>query len=171
MANLNLIDIAKQNGNDAAVGLIEESIQAHPELNGAARTIAGTSYTALIRESLPTIGFRNANEGATAVKSVWKQKLVNTFIVDAPIEVDKAVADAAEDGPEVVIAREASGVMEGVMRSLASQMYYGTATTVATSAAGSPTKGFPGLVETYNTSISVDKSGTGSDTSSVWAVK
>jgi hypothetical protein len=171
MANLNLLDIAKMNGTDALVGLIEESIQAHPELLGPGRTIRGTSYKTMIRTALPTTGFRDANEGVAAVKSTYKNKLVETFIVNARIETDRAVADAYEDGPEAVMAIEASGVMESVMRSLASQFYYGTASTVGSSAAASASKGFPGLIETYNTSIEVDMAGAGSAASSVWAVK
>jgi hypothetical protein len=171
MAGLTLLDVAKANGSDALVGLIEESIQAHPELLGPGRTIRGTSYKTFIRTALPGTGFRNANEGVAGVKSTFKNKLVETFIVNSRIEADRAVADAYEDGPEAMMAIEANGVMESVMRSLASQFYYGTSSTVATSSAASPTKGFPGLIETYNTSIEVNMSGAGSDTSSVWAVK
>ena len=172
MPSLTLLDIAKMNGSDDIVPLIEENMSVAPEFNGAGRTIAGTSYNSLVRDTLPGVGFRNANEGVAGVKSIWSQRLTSTFIVNARIEMDKAVADSSEDGPDAVIAREASGVIKSMMLSLGSQMYYGVATTVATSAAASPTKGFPGLVSTYDsTNLAVDAGGAGSDTSSVWGVK
>ena len=172
MANLSFLDIIKMNNGDGITGLVEESVAAAPELVvGSSRTIAGQQYNTLVRNSIPTVGFRSANEGATAVASGYENKLVQTFILDAPIETDKAVADAHEDGWEAVMAIEGAGVLEGAFRALGSQMYYGTATTVATSAAGSPTKGFPGLIETVDAANVYDVTGTGSDTSSAWLVK
>ena len=168
---LTLLDIAKLNGTDDLVGLIEESIQAHPELLGAARTIQGTSYRTRIRTALAGTGFRDANDGTNGVQNVYKNKLVETFISTPRIVVDVAVADSDEDGPEALMALEATGVMESEMRSLASQMWYGTSTAIATSVAANPTSGFPGMVDTYNTDIAVDMAGAGGDTSSIWAVK
>ena len=50
MAVTTLLDIAKANGSDAAVGLIEEVMTYSPEVNlGAARTIKGLSYKTLVR--------------------------------------------------------------------------------------------------------------------------
>jgi hypothetical protein len=105
------------------------------------------------------------------LKSAYANKLVQTFIMDAPIEVDKAVADANEDGAESVIAMEAGGVLEGAFRVLGSQFYYGTATSVATSTALAPTKGYPGLTQTVDAANVFDVGGTGSDTSSAWLIK
>ncbi len=88
MANMTLIDIAKRSGNDALVPLVEESIVGHPEVKIIpARTISGTNYKCLIREALPTAAFRHANEGATTVKARYGQKLVETFILDVPVEL------------------------------------------------------------------------------------
>ena len=166
---LTLLDIAKQNGT---VGdLIEDSLLAAPEVQVIpARTISGYMYKTLHRTTIPTVGFRDANEGAAAVQSVFKQRLHETFTVDVSSEVDVAVARQAEDGTEVVLAREASGMLEGAFRGMGSQFYYGTATTVETSIAGSPTKGFKGLNELTGSTIEVDAGGTGSARSSVWAV-
>jgi len=172
MANLSLLDIAKMNNSDPAVGLIEESIQASPEaMSGSARTIKGTNYKTLHRTSIPTVGFRGANEGVAAVKSVYENKLVETFIVDASCEMDKAVADSYEDGREACIALEASGIMEGSFRAISSQTYYGIGTGTATSQASSPTKGFPGFVDTVGSAMVLDAAGTTASTgSSVWGV-
>jgi hypothetical protein len=167
---LTLLDIAKQNGS---VGdLIEDSLVAAPEARIVpARTISGYMYKSLHRSTVPTVGFRDANEGAAAVQSVYLQRIHETFVVDASSEVDVAVAEAAEDGVDVVLAREAQGMLEGAFRGMGSQFFYGTATTVETSIAGSPTKGFQGLNQLVGSTIVVDKAGTGSARSSVWAVK
>src|SRR5688500_291136 len=129
MSLLTLLDIAIHNGSDQVAGLIEESIQVHPELEmGAARTIKGTQYKTLVRTALPTVNFRNANEGTAGTKSTYENRLVETFIMEPRFESDKAVADAYEDGAEAYIAMEAAAQLEAAMRTLGKQFYYGTGT-------------------------------------------
>lgn len=164
MANPTLLDIAKRNAADPVIGLIEEVIAAHPELNvGAARTIKGINYRTLVRTSLPGVGFRSANEGYAATKSTYENRLVEAFIFNPRWECDKAVADCAEDGAEAFIADEARGIMEASMIALGSQFYYGTS---------SDAKGFSGLVSGVDSGMVVDATGTTASTgSSCWGVK
>ncbi len=137
MPKQTLLDIAKQNGNDAVVGLIEENIKYSPEVEVIpARTVRGTSYRTVVRTGLPTTGFRSANDGFAPSKSKFRNELIQAYIFGGRIEVDKAVADAHEDGAEAWQATEASGVMMSAMRSLGDQVFYGTSTDA---------KGFPGL--------------------------
>lgn len=166
MSLLTLLDIAIHNGSDQVAGLIEESIQVHPELVlGAARTIKGTQYKTLVRTALPTVGFRNANEGTAAAKSTFENRLVETFIMEPRFESDKAVADGYEDGAEAYIAMEAAAQLEAAMRTLGKQFYYGIGT-------GGDAKGHPGLIGSIDSDLVVDAGGTTADTgSSVWAVK
>lgn len=166
MSLLTLLDIAIHNGSDQVAGLIEESIQVHPELVlGAARTIKGTQYKTLVRTALPTVGFRNANEGTAAAKSTFENRLVETFIMEPRFESDKAVADGYEDGAEAYIAMEAAAQLEAAMRTLGKQFYYGIG-------AGGDAKGHPGLVGSIDDALTVDAEGTTASTaSSVWAVK
>jgi len=132
-----LLDIQKLNGNDAAVGLIEENLKYAPELQVVPfRTIRGTSYKTGIRTALPTTGFRNANEGQSPSKSTFKQSLIECFIFGGNVQADKAVADAYEDGAAAWQAIEASGVMQSAMQNLGKQMFYGVT---------NDGKGFPGL--------------------------
>lgn len=162
MATTTLLDLAKNQGNDLVIGLIEESIKTQPEFRlFPARTISGTSYKTVIRKSLPTAQFRNANEGVTRTKSEYEQKTVETFIVDLQIACDKAIADAWEGGRETYFAREALGVMESAMRLVGSQVYYGVS---------NDAKGFPGLKAIVDSSMEVDAGGSTAKTS-VWAVK
>lgn len=167
MAVTTLLDIATMNGSDQVVGLVEESVKAHPELTrGYARTIKGIHYKTLVRTAVPTVAFRNANEGVVATKSTFENRLFETYIMNPRWECDRAVADAHEDGAQALIAIEGLGQMEGAMRTLASQFYYGTGT-------GGDAKGFPGLIGTYDaTNMVVDAGGTTAATgSSVWAVR
>lgn len=165
MAVTTLLDIAKANGSDAAVGLIEEVLTAAPEVNfGAARTIKGLSYKTLVRTGLPTSGFRNANEGTVPSKSTWENRVIECFTLNPRWECDKAVADRHEDGAAAFIALEAAGITRASMITMGSQFYYGTS---------NDAKGFPGLLAAYDsTNMVVDAGGsTASTGSSVWAVK
>lgn len=133
---LTLLDIAKQNGNDKIVGLIEEVNLIVPEVRiFPARTIKGTMFKTLVRTAYPTVGFRKANNGTDPVKSSYENRLFECALIDGRMEVDKAVADASEDGAEVVKSREAVGYMGGAMSALATQIWYGT----------KANDGFPGL--------------------------
>ena len=125
MANLTLLDIARLNGNDAVIGLIEQNLNAAPEAAlWPMRTIRGTSYKTLIRTAFPTVGFRKANEGTAAVKSTYINRLVECFIMAAKLAVDVSVADAHEDGADAAKTLEASGVMGGAMYGMGTQAYY-----------------------------------------------
>lgn len=165
--NMTLLDLAKLNGADPVVGLIEEVATSSPEVvTIPARTIRGTSYKTVVRNSRPTVAFRSANEGTAATKSNFAERLVEAFILSARIEVDKAVARGYEDGPEALQAIEGAGVMRAALSTVGSQTIYGRS-------AGS--KGFIGLQEfisTFGDELVVDAGGTTSGTgSSVYAIK
>jgi len=169
MTRPTLLDIAKANGSDAAAGLIDEAAKVHPEITiGEARTIKGINYKTLVRTAVPTgSSFRDANEGVAAVKGTYENRLVECFIFNKRWECDKAVADCYEDGPEAYIALEADAILEGGFQDLSAQFYYGTDATHGNA------KGFPGLLQAYDsTNRVVDAGGTTAATgSSVWAVK
>lgn len=165
MAMPTLLDIAKKNGSDKAVGLIEEVLTFAPEVSlGAARSIKGLNYKTLVRTSLPGVSFRNHNEGTAATKSTFENRLVEAYLLNPRWECDKAVADADEDGAEAFIALEAQAIMQASMNYLGSQFYYGLT---------NDAKGFPGLVASYDSAmeVSVSTSGSTANTgSSVWGV-
>ena len=179
MARTTLLDIVKANNGDREVGLIEESIVHVPEATGfdreygrtlagvgQAKTIAGLNYKTRVRTSLPSAGFRDANEGVTAVKSTFENRLVETFILNPRWECDKAVADRDERGPGAYIAEEAQGIVQAAFLQMAKNFWYGR-----TSPGDS--KGCPGLIDIYDaTNMVVDATGTTDSTcSSVWLVK
>lgn len=163
MAVPTLLDIAKANGADKAVGLIDEASRVYPEVERfASRTIKGLNYKTLVRTGNPTASFRSANDGTDAVKGTYEERLVETFLLNPRWECDKAVADAYEDGPEAFIAMEATGVVNAAFKTVAQQVYYGTTLDA---------KGFPGLNASVLASMIVDAGGTTASTgSSVWAL-
>lgn len=167
-----LLDIAKMNGSDAEVGIIEETIAAFPEISGGGvpnvgdgRTINGIQYKTLVRTGLPTVNFRGANEGVVPGASQYENRLVECFILNPRFAVDKAVAMAHEDGWQAYMAIEASGQLMGSWVTATKQFYYG-----ANLADG---KGYPGLLDMYDAvNMVVDAGGTTDDqASSVWLVK
>jgi hypothetical protein len=171
MPQANLLDIAKLNGNDTVVGLIEENQTVAPDVMAfPARTIRGTSYKIGVRKSYPGVGFRTANGGTTYTKSEFVNRLIETFILSGNVRADVAVAGAYEDGPEAWKLVEASGVMAQSLIELGSQIYYGKSTDA---------NGFPGLQEiheaysaTLTAPLTVDALGTSAGTgSSVYGVK
>lgn len=126
MANLNLLDVAKLNNTDKVVGLIEESVLFTPEIERfPARSVRGTSFYTVKRTGLPTAGFRAAGGGLAASKSSFAKQLVECFILSSNVQVDRAVAQAYEDGAAALEMIEASGVMKAAMRTIGSQIWYG----------------------------------------------
>lgn len=165
--NLTLLDLAKLNGADPIVGLIEEVATASPEVvTIPARTIRGTSYKTVARNSRPTVAFRQANEGTDSTKSNFTERLVECFILSARIEVDKAVARGYEDGEAALQAIEAAGVMRAALSTVGTQTIYGSSAT---------SKGFAGLqtlIGTFGDELVVDAGGSTVGTgSSVYAIK
>jgi len=164
MASLTLLDLARLNGKDSVVGLIEENLSAAPEIaNIPARTIRGTSYKTSLRVSYPGVGFRAANAATTPTASVFEAKLVECFILSGIVQVDKAVAMAYEDGPAALQAIESVGVMRSALIALGAQTYYGTV---------QDAKGFPGLQSIVNSALTFDATGSTANTgSSVYAFR
>jgi hypothetical protein len=162
-----LLDIAVFNGADGRA-LIDETIQAHPELLlGAAKRIKGQSYKTLVRTGLGNAGgsFRDANQGVSPHAHTHENRTVATYILNPRFECDKAVADRHEEGAGKYLALNALGTLEGEMQALAKQFYYGATLGHA--------KGFPGLLQSYDaTNMVVDAAGTtDSVASSCWLVK
>lgn len=126
MSRMTALDLAKLNGNDVAIGIIEESIKTCPELaNFPARQIKGTSYTTVRRTGRPTVGFRQPNAGVTSTKSTFAKDTHEMFVLSGRVEVDKAIADAYEAGSEALKGEETVAVGQGALEAVGSQVFYG----------------------------------------------
>lgn len=166
MANsyLTMLDLAKINGSDAAVGLIEENLDVCPEATiFPARTINGTSFKTLHRTALPGTQFRNANEGVETTKSAYLNKLVECFYLDGKMEIDVAVAQADDQGEAHAQMIEADGHAQAALKHLGKQVWYGVS---------NDAKGFPGAQALVDSAYTLDAGGTTASTgSSVYGVK
>jgi hypothetical protein len=166
MPQATLLDIAKLNGSDTVVGLIEENLTYAPEVQILpARTIRGTSYKISSRVKFPDVAFRAANEGAVPGKSEYENSLIECYILSAAVQADLAVARAYEDGEQAWKDIEAMGTMRQALIELGSQVIYGTAVDA---------KGFPGLQSihtAFNSGLVVDAGGSTAATgSSVYGI-
>lgn len=164
---ISVLDIAKRVGNDQIVGLIDETTKAIPEVAGrAARTITGLGYKTRVRVGLPSVGFRNINEGSVRTKARYEQRWVETYTLNPRWSADKAAADRDENGWAAVLAEEAEAHVAAGFQHVAKQFYYGINATYGDA------KGFPGLLDSYDaTNMVVDAGGTTATTgSSAWLV-
>lgn len=157
-----LLDIAKL---DAGIGypLIEEAVKLAPELMVVpADTILGTTMELTVRSGLPSVRFRNANEGVPRSKSTYETRTFQTHILDHQVAVDEQIVNGARDKGRL-LENHASGAMEAAMQYIGSQFYYGT---------GNDTKGFPGLLAQCKSDAAhtVDAGGATSKTS-VWFLR
>lgn len=179
-ASPTLLDIATINADSGVVGLIDETIEAHPELALVpARTINGVFYKTLVCTTLPDVAFRDANEGTAATKAVYENRLVETFILSPKWVCDKAVADRCEDGAEAFIALAARAHLEAAAQHLCSCFYYGLTTVGGTPrhATAGDAKGFPGLHDAIGLSaaanllVDAGETGAGNIATSVFMIK
>jgi len=159
-----MLDVAKINGSDAVVGLIEENINEAPEAQiFPARTIDGVVFKTLQRTVLPVSQFRAVNEGVEPKKSEYANKLVECYYLDNQMEIDVAAAGAVEQGGDYLKALEADGHMRSALQHMGSQVWYGVA---------NDAKGFPGAQAIVDTANVLDAGGTTAATgSSVYGVR
>lgn len=164
MAFLTLLDLAKMNGSDRTVGLIEENLNSAPELEILpSRIIKGTNFKTLVRTAYPTTGFRAVNGVTVPTKSSYANKMFETFYYDAQLEVDNAAATADEQGPDHALSLEESGHARAFMLLGGSQIWYGNSAGDAL--------GFPGALQLVDSSLVIDAGGTTATTgSSVYAI-
>lgn len=150
-----MLDLAKINGSDMELGLIEENLLAAPEMQVLpARTISGTSFRSLIRTALPTTGFRRPGEGVTVSKSTYDNKVHETFYFDGQMQLDKSIVDGAEQGDGYMQTIEAAGVVRSAMLALGKQVWYGN-----TVGGIGDAKGFPGASQFVDAAHTIDATG------------
>lgn len=164
-AYLTLADVAKFNLADRAAAMIEENLNAAPEISVLpASPIDGTKFTSLVRTAYPTTTFRQINQGVEPTKSTYVNRTFELFYYDGQMEMDVAVAAADGKGVSHALAVEEQGHGRAFLLTGGSQVWYGTGT-------GGDANGFPGAVTMADSSLVVDAGGTTATTgSSVYAV-
>lgn len=147
-----LLDIKKLN-DGVGFDLVEENVLLCPELRIIpAEVIAGAEMKLTVRTDLPTVGFRNLNEGMARSKSQYETRVFSCADISGQIAIDLGVYRRALD-PLRLQQAEASGFMEAAFRHVAKQFWYGTT---------NDTKGFPGIIAQMlaDTAHEVDATGT-----------
>lgn len=161
-----LLDLTKATADEFKIGVIEEAIKGTPEiaLGNAFLLSKGHSYATLIRTEKPAVGFRLVNSGIDPSKSTLTLKNQQCHLLSGRIECDRAIADIWPGGASAFQVLESIGGLESLYEKAATQFYYGLA--------DDPNKGFPGLLASYDAAnMTVDATGTGDATTSVWAVR
>jgi hypothetical protein len=159
MAQATLLDLARIDGG-IGVGIIEEAVKNRQELvNIPSSTITGTSMELTVLTDLPTVTFRKYNGGSTPAKAKWTTKLFQTFPISIPVMVDSELVKAAKD-PGRFLQAQSTPVMEGVLKHVCSQLWYGTSNDAL---------GFQGILNQAETSAThvVDAGGSTAKTS-IW---
>ena len=152
MPSVTLLDLIKlKSGSDGVLHLVDAVGQAAPEVLAlASKTIKGTSYDVTLVKKYPTVGFRKANQGMSSSAAEFETRKAECHIIDARIEVDKAVARAHDKGPDALMALYAQITGKATILGIGSQTIYGQALD------GS---GFFGLQEMVDASMTVDATG------------
>ena len=147
-----LLDIKKLN-DGVGFDLVEENVLLCPELRIIpAEVIAGAEMKLTVRTDLPTVGFRNLNEGMARSKSQYESRVFSCADISGQIAIDLGVYRRALD-PLRLQQSEASGFMEAAFRHVAKQFWYGVS---------NDAKGFPGVIAQMLTDSAhvVDATGT-----------
>lgn len=170
MSALTLLDWAKRIDPNGKIATVVEMLGQTNEVLGDMRWLEGnlpTGHRTTVRTALPTVGFRQLNQGVTPTKSSTAQIDENAAILEAMCEVD---VDLAKLNGDVAAFRlsEARAFMEAMNQKMAYSLFYGNA--------GTDPEQFYGLAPRYNDTNGntgeniIDAGGSGSDNSSIWLV-
>jgi len=158
--NPTLLDLKKI---EAGIGynLIAEALtQMRPELSVVpADTLIGTSMELTVLAGLPTVAFRNLNEGVAKSKGRFETRTFQCGIIDQQVQVDKRLVDQARDRGRF-LENQTMPVLEAALNHVISQFYYGVT---------NDAKGFIGLIAQANSAATHVHDATGSTAkSSCW---
>lgn len=160
MANLTLIDVAKRNGNDAAVPLIESMAQSNALLQQLPfKSITGNSYKVKKRTGLPTAVTRMYNEGIAPTKSLIEDYIYTSYLYNDRSIVDVDLADNSPEGALALRQEEDLAHLVGISNLYSGHLFYGNNTTSQTQPDGIATI-------LSSTAFATVKSGTGASGSS-----
>lgn len=170
MSNLTLLDWANRIDPKGKIATVVEMLGQTNEVLSDMQWIEGnlpTGHRTTVRTALPTVGFRQLNQGVTPTKSSTAQIDENAAIMEAMCEVD---VDLAKLNGDVAAFRlsEARAFMEAMNQKMAYSLFYGNA--------GTDPEQFYGLAPRYNDTNGntgeniIDAGGSGSDNASIWLV-
>lgn len=126
MAVTTLADLMQRTGAPALDRKIVDEVAIDAPLFNrlSGRTISGTNYTYLKRDTLPKIGPRPINAGVEVHKASYKSANAQCYYYDGRIEVDKALIDADPEAKNLLMADEARATVKGTMFGLEQSLFY-----------------------------------------------
>lgn len=167
---LTLADWAKRVDPDGKVPTVVEMLSQTNEVLADMRWLEGnlpTGHRTTVRTGLPTVGFRQLNNGVTPTKSTTAQIDENCGIMEALCEVDVDLAKLNGNTNEFRLS-EGRAFIEAMNQKQATTLFYGNA--------GTDPEQFYGLSPRYNDTNGntgeniIDAGGSGSDNASIWLV-
>jgi hypothetical protein len=160
MADLTLLDLVTLQRNDVLTGLVEDVTTYAPEFSVVPVTRRpGTYYEIVRRTALPTVGFRNVNNGTTPAKSSFKKELKEMFFLDVMINVDEAIYKGDDRSTGDILSHEAQGALQQAVITIGAQFYYGTSNAAS---------GFGGLRSQLSGSVAAGGTTTSTSAYLVW---
>lgn len=111
---------------DWGVGVLESVLPATPEVREVpGKVIAGTEYKLVRASNPPRGGFRTPSAGVEAGQATWSTSTVSCKRFDNPIIIDKAIADAFDQGADAWKTLQASQTLLGSFITLGNEFYNG----------------------------------------------
>lgn len=162
-SSLTLVDFAAAR-NSGLAEIIDETSGAYPEMTViGARPIAGTNFKQSVRTKLPGAAFVDFNSGAYRDKGIREVREFQTKPINSRWDVSKLLAESQEDPWEALMADEAEMHIISNFQNVCKQGWYGSQ---------NDPKGFPGAHQIYDTSLTVDATGTvDAQKESVWFLR
>ncbi len=160
---ITLLDLAKRKVADSEVGLISEASRATPEVSGInlltgqpvdrlaqAKTIRATTYKTRVRTALPSVGFRDINEGTTATKSTTENRTVSCLLMNPRWQVDRAV-EGIDSNVREELAEESLAHLEAAFQQLGKSFYTGRTPRLVGTPRASPDSSMPSYQACWST--------------------
>lgn len=170
MSALTLLDWAKRLDPNGRTSTVVEMLGQTNEVLDDMLWLEGnlpTGHRTTVRTALPTVGFRQLNQGVTPSKSTTAQVDENCAIIEDMCEVDIDLVKLNGNTAEFRLS-EASAHIEAISQKQAYSLFYGNA--------GADPEQYYGLAPRYNDTNGttgeniIDAGGSGSDNSSIWLV-
>lgn len=162
-----LVDVAKLDAGIGAPLISEVAVLAPEAAVIPVDVITGATVELSVMTGSATVGFRNANEGTTPSIGTFESRIYQTQVLEHPVVVDiQGVLNSSKD-PGRLLESASRSVLEGVIKHLGVQTWYG-----GTAQSGADAKAAPGLLAQSNTaSTHVVNANGNSAKSSVYMVR
>lgn len=123
---LTLLDLVALQRNDLLIGLVEDYTQFSPEIQKfPVITRPGTMYYFARRTALPSVAFRQANNGTTGTKSTYRQEFREMFFLDGIIDIDEMIWKGNDGTTGDLVTNEVNGILQSAFNYLGQQIWYG----------------------------------------------